>query len=201
MIDLLDDTLSNLLTQKVPIDTTQYDINFEMPNKDWESKLQKPVTINLHLYDIRENHELRSNDRFLSRNGATGKETREPVRIDMSYMITVWTKTKDDVKGEHRILGNILQTLLRYPILPTEVVPVEFQSRLKDMTNQPLPLRAWVTQPERAPNAWEFWTAVEGQLKAGLSYMVTVPVQPFTPIEVPLVTQTQLKVTSKEILE
>ena len=85
MFQDLDNTLRELLKQKVPIDDTQIDIKFELPNQDWESKLQKS-TINLFLYDIRENLELRSNEKFLNRNGATGTETIAPVRMDLSYI-------------------------------------------------------------------------------------------------------------------
>ena len=187
MFQDVDNTLKELLLQKVPIiKNTGIDIRFEIPNTDWETKLQKP-TINLFLYDIRENLELRSNERFLTRNGGTGMETRDPVRMDLSYMITVWTK---EIGDEHQLLGNILKTLLRYPILPTEVLQGE-------MLNQSLPLRAWVTQPEQTPSAWDFWTALEGRLKAGLSYVVTVPVQPFDPVEVPLVTEKVIKLQSQ----
>lgn len=177
MFQDLDNTLAELLKQKVPIDETQIDIKFELPNLDWESKLQKP-TINLFLYDIRENLELRSNEKFLTRSGPTGTENQAPVRMDCSYMITVWTT---EIVDEHRLQGSILKTLLRYPTLPTEVLQGEI--------NQPLPLRAWVTQPEKTPNIWDFWSSLDGRLKAGLSYVVTVPVQPFTPVEVPLVTE------------
>jgi hypothetical protein len=184
MIQDLDETLKELLTQKVPIDNTQIEIRFEMPfDKDWEPKPQTPK-INLFLYDMRENHELRSNERFITRNGAMGTETKDPVRMDFSYMITVWSR---EVTDEHKLLGNLLKTLLRYPILPHEVLRGEFELN-KDNPLVP-PLRAWVTQPERTPNGWEFWTALEGRLKAGLSYVVTVPIQPFTPVDVPLVTE------------
>jgi Pvc16 N-terminal domain len=188
MFQDLDKTLEELLKQKLPrYDETQTDIKFELPNQDWESKLQKSVTINFFLYDIRENLELRSNERFLTRNGATGTETIAPVRMDLSYMVTVWTK---EIADEHRLLGSILKTLLCYPTLPTEVLQGEM--------NQSLPLRAWVTQPEKTPNTWDFWSSLDGRVKAGLSYMVTVPVQPFAPVEVPLVTEKVIKLEHDE---
>jgi hypothetical protein len=185
MINDLDDTLKALLIEKVPIDITAIDIKFEMPDKEWETSLAKP-TINFFLYDIRENHELRSNERYLSRNGTTGTETRAPTRIDLAYLVTVWTKV---VADEHMLLGKILQTLLRYPLLPAEILKGE-------MANQSLPLRAWLAQPERTPNVWDFWSAIDGRLKAGLSYMVTVAVEPFPPVEVGLVTEKVLNVSS-----
>lgn len=186
MIQDLDDTLKELLIQKVPIENSVIEIKFEMPDKDWESKLTKP-TINVYLYDIRENHELRSNETYLSRNGAVGTETRAPVRMDFAYLISVWTR---EIADEHRLLGTILKTLLRYPILPPEILKGE-------MATQSIPLRAWVTQPERMPNAWEFWGAIDGRLKAGLSYMVTVAVEPFPSVEVDLVTEKVIKFQQK----
>lgn len=187
MFQDLDATLKELLIQKVPIDNTAIDIKFETPDKDWETKPAKPA-INLFLYDVRENHELRGNESFLTRNGTSGTETSPPARIDLAYMITVWSR---DVVDEHRLLGNILKTLLRYPILPTEVLR-------GDMSNQSLPLRAWIAQPEKTPNTWDFWGSREGRLKAGISYMVTIAVETSTPVEVSLVTEKVLKLTLLE---
>ena len=57
--------------------------------------------------------------------------------------------------------------------------------------------KAWVSQPERTPNAWDFWGALDGRMKAGISYMVTIAVEPFAPVEVRLVTEKVLKVEPK----
>jgi hypothetical protein len=178
MIHDLDDTLKELLVQKVPIDATKVDIKFEMPDKEWAKGVPKP-TINLFLYDIRENHELRSNERYLSREGANGSVTRAPARVDLTYLITAWTS---DVVDEHKLLGDLLKTLLRYPILPAEVLKGQ-------IVNQSLPLRAWIAQPDRTPNVWDFWGALDGRLKAGISYVVTLAVEPFPPEAVGLVTE------------
>lgn len=183
MIHHLDDTLKELLRQKVPIDDTAIDIRFEMPSSDWEAKLTKP-TINLFLYDIRENLSLRSNESYLARNGAVGTETRAPARIDLTYMITIWTK---DIADEHRLLGNVLKMLLRYPNLPPEVLQ-------GDMVHQSLPLRSWIAQPERTPNVWDFWGALDGRLKAGITCVVTLAVEHFPRTEVDLVTETVIRI-------
>ncbi|XHX78781.1 MAG: DUF4255 domain-containing protein [Stenomitos frigidus ULC029] len=188
MIHHLDDTLRELLRQKVPIDDpsidiTSIDIRFEMPNSDWATKLTKP-TVNLFLYDIRENLGLRSNESSFARNGAIGTETFAPTRIDCTYLITIWTK---DIADEHRLLGTLLKTLLRYPTLPPEVLQGE-------MVSQSLPLRSWIAQPDRTPNVWDFWGPLDGRLKAGISCMVTLAVEPFPPVEVGLATETVIKI-------
>ena len=185
MIQDVDDTLKELLVQMVPIDTTLIDIKFDMPNKDWSATVTKP-TINLFLYDIRENQELRSSQRTITRNGNAGVETRAPVRIDLRYMITAWTT---DITDEHQLLGRVLSTLLQFPLLPPTVLKGAMQT-------QPLPVQAWIAQPERLPNPWEFWGHMDHGMKAGLNFVLTTAFQPVPPVTgIPLVTQTVVNVS------
>lgn len=182
MFQDLDETLKELLIQKVPIDIAVTDIQFDRPNQEWEGKLGTKPTINLFLHDIRENLALRNNERYLSRNGTMGTETVAPFRMDLTYLITAWAK---EVADEHRLLGNIIKTLVSYPTLPDEVLKGE-------MLNQSLPLRTWVALPDETPKSWDFWGANEWRLKAGISYRVTVAVET-TPVEVDLVTEKIIK--------
>ena len=187
MIQDLDDTIRELLVQKVPIDPNAIDIQFDRPNAEWESQSTQP-RINCFLYDIRENLTLRFDlEPSLSRNGANGTQRVPPRRIDMGYLITVWTQI---VADEHQLLGNILRTLLAYPILPTEVL-------MGEMVNQSLPIRAWAAQPESTPTTWDFWGANEWRLKAGINYRVTLAVEPYGAVEVDLVTEKLLTIEQK----
>lgn len=178
MIQDLDDTIKELLVRRLPLDPSAVDIKFELPSRDWATGVNKP-TINVFLYDLRENHELRSNQRHLSRGDTTVLEHRAPVRVDFTYLITAWTT---DVADEHQLLGRLLTTLLRFPVLPDEVLKGAMQS-------QPRPLQAWIAQPERTPNAWDFWGSLEGRLKASISYVVTASLEPHPAEEAALVTQ------------
>jgi hypothetical protein len=175
VIQDVDDTLKELLVQMVPIDTSVIDIKFEMPNKEWSAAVTKP-TINLFLYDVRENHELRSSERSFTRNGTTGVDSPPPVRMDLTYLITVWAT---DVSDEHQLLGRVLATLLRFPFLPREVLKGTMQT-------QPLPLHAWIAQPERCPNPWEFWGHMDHGMKAGLNFVLTASVEPAAITGVPV---------------
>jgi len=182
MIHDLDATIRELLIQKVPIDIGTVDILFDMPTSEWAGSVTKP-TIDVFLYDVRENHELRSNERFLSRSGAVGTETRTPARVDATYLISVWTT---DISDEHQLLGSLLTALLRHPVIPVEVLK-------GSMVNQVFPLHAWISQPDRTPNVWDFWGGLDGKLKAGISYVVTFAVSPFEPEAVGLVTEKIIK--------
>jgi hypothetical protein len=182
----VDATLKELLVQKVPIDLTAIDVRFEVPTKEWAQSVTRP-TINLFLYDIRENNELRSSERQLSRQASVGVETRSPARVDATYLISAWTT---DVADEHQLLGALLKTLLAYPIVPEEVLKGA-------MANQAFPLRGWIAQPEKTPNAWDFWGALDGRLKGALSYVVTVSVDAFKATETGLVTENVIKLESR----
>lgn len=185
MIQDLDDTIKELLIQKVPVDTATVDISFEMPSKEWAAGVTKP-TINIFLYDVRENHELRSNEHYLSRSGAVGTESKAPARVDATYFISVWTT---EVSDEHRLLGDVLTTLLKHPVIPSEVLQAS-------MASQAFPLRAWIAQPDRTPNVWDFWSGLDGTLKAGISYVVTIALSPGEADEVGLVTEKVITIKS-----
>lgn len=168
MIHDLDDTLKKLLTDKVPIDITRVDIDFGMPNEDYSKKLSRP-TINLFLYGMRENVELRTADRFVSRDLDSGRGSlrRGPVRMDLTYLISAWTTEPAD---EHQLLGQIMATLVRFPTLPDDVLQ-------GSMRNQSRPLQAWFARPEHTSNPWDVWGHVHHRMKAALSYVITVAVE------------------------
>jgi hypothetical protein len=187
VIQDVDDTLKELLVVKVPISLSDIDIKFDMPNKDWSATVTKP-TINLFLYDVRENHELRGSDRTITRaEDGTGAVTRAPVRIDLSYLISVWTT---DISDEHQLLGRVLAALLQFPLLPNEVLKGTMQT-------QPFPVQAWIAQPERLPNPWEFWGHMDHGMKASLHFVLTTSLQPSLAEQVKLVKQTKINVNIK----
>ena len=194
MIHDLDDTLKELLNQKLPEHGYQsrIDIKFDTPDKDWATTNQDNSVLNLFLYDIRENLQLRSNERYLTRNGMAGTEDFAPTRIDFTYLISFWASKgeQDPVKKEHEILGQVLETLLCYPILPQEVLQGKIQQQ-SQIPGAQLP-RAWIAQPEDTPKTWEFWGSNEWRLKAGISYRVTLYIQP-KPVAVDLVTETEIR--------
>lgn len=186
MINDLDETLRALLVLKGPIDPSAIDIRFELPSRDWAASVTRP-TINLFLYDVRENHELRSNQRFLARNGAVGTQTRAPARVDLSYLITAWTA---EISDEHQLLGRVLATLLRFQELPADVLRGSMQT-------QPLPARAWIAQPDRMPHPWEFWGHVDHGMKAGLNFVVTTSFQSYPALDVQLATSALVDVEER----
>ena len=169
MIDDLDETLRQLLIQKAGLNPTEVDISFEIPTRDWatSSSATRP-TVNLYLYDMRENLKLREmywdEETSQSENGQI-KLKRRPVRMDLSYMVTCWTTVAED---QHRLLWRVLETLFRFSPLPEDVL----QGALK----QPLyPVRTEMAQPDGIlKNISDFWGALENQLRPCISLTVTL---------------------------
>ena len=61
MITDVDEALRELLLQEIAIKGNEVDIKFDQPKREWSSRLNKP-TINLFLFDLRENLRLRGSE-------------------------------------------------------------------------------------------------------------------------------------------
>ncbi len=165
MISDLDETLKKLLIEKGKLDPAEIDMSFEMPDREWSASISKP-TINLYLYDMHENHDLRNIEWSVTHENGMATRKKPAIRIDVSYLITVWT---NDMVDQHRLLGHLLATLLYYPELPEELL----QGSLKGVE---WPLRTLTAQPDGVlRNAADFWTALDNQLKPSINYVVTIP--------------------------
>ena len=68
MINDLDETIKQLLIKRGALDPAEIDINFETPDREWSASISKP-TVNIYLYDMRENHQLRSTEWTVTRDG------------------------------------------------------------------------------------------------------------------------------------
>lgn len=90
MINDLDKTLEELLKQELPQElVSQVTISFATPDDQFPPSSVSLPAIDLFLYDLRENLELRSNEWIVERhsNGMAFKK-RPPVRVECSYLIT-----------------------------------------------------------------------------------------------------------------
>lgn len=178
MISDLDETIKQLLIKKGAFDAGEVDVSFETPNREWSASISKP-TVNIYLYDIRENHQLRSTEWLVEKDeNGTATRKKNPSRVDLSYLVTVWT---NDIEDEHRLLWHVLLTLFRYPSLPTEVMSGQ-------MANQKYPIKANTGQPDGVvKNPADFWSALDNQLKPSINYVVTLPLDLDLAFTAPLV--------------
>lgn len=190
MINDLDATLTALLEQELPAELVQQlTISFATPDGEFPTASVTLPAIDLFLYDLRENRELRSNEFDIERRD-DGKVNRRPApaRVDCSYLITAWASASspDPAQDEHRLLSEVMRVLLRHRRLPEHLLQGSLVGR------EP-PLRAIPLQPTLLQSLGEFWQALGGKPKATLSYTVTVAVDLFAPITIPLVQKSVIR--------
>lgn len=181
MIHDLDRTLEVLLTRELPAElANQVTISFATPDDQFPPTSVPLPAIDLFLYDVRENRELRSNEWLVERrsNGTTTRQ-RPPARVDCSYFITAWPSTNapNAAQDEHRLLGEVMRVLLRHATLPAAVLQ-------GSLVGQEPPLPTCVLHPGRLQSLGEFWQALGGKPKAALNYTVTIGVSVREPEEI-----------------
>lgn len=180
MIDDLDKTLEELLRQELPQNLVeQVTISFATPDDQFPPTSVTLPAIDLFLYDVRENRQLRTNEwQMERRSDGTVTKQRPPVRVECSYMITAWASESSTTppQDEHYMLGEVIKALLRHPTIPAEVLQGSLQG-------QEPPLPAISLQPSRLEMVGQFWQALGGKLKVALNYMVTIGVEPHKPVD------------------
>lgn len=163
----LDETLRQLLTRELGRHHFEgVEISFDAPSKEWSGKLTGP-TVNLFLYDLREAVERAEVSVDEQRSNGKAQVTPPPLRLELTYAVSAWT---NDVEDEHRLLSQVLATLFSYRQLPPELHPAATDggSRLGETQTS-------VGRP-REEKA-DFWTAVGGEYKASIDYVVHITIQ------------------------
>lgn len=180
MINDLDRTLEELLKRKLPASlVNQVAISFATPDDQFPPSSVSLPAIDLFLYDIRENRELRDVQwRVERRSDGAATKTPPPVRVDCAYLVTAWPSgaSPNPAQDEHRLLGEVMQVLLRHATLPMGVLQGELAS-------QEVPPPTTSLQAGRLQSLAEFWQALGGKPKAVLNYVVTIGVQAQQPVE------------------
>lgn len=169
MIHDVDESLRALIEREV-LNGAGVEISFEAPNRDWSSRRSTP-TLNLYLYDIREDLQRRP-AQFEETRDADGRvvsRTMPPRRFRLSYLVTAWTQRAED---EHRLLSAALSCFVTFDGLPEDLL----RGSLRE---SPIPIRTTVALPlpeERSLS--DVWSALGGELKPSLDLVVTVPFAP-----------------------
>lgn len=173
MFNLIDDTLKSLLDAAPPsaagVHFGTADISFETPDKVFAPK-QGDVAINLFLYEVIENRELRQ--AVPDRDAMNGRafRRRAPLRVDCSYMVTAWSRRTgpDKVAAEHQLLGQAFNWLSRFPVIP------EVYLLAGGFANQLYAPPTMVAQMDGAKSAGEFWSALGIPPRPYFNLIVTI---------------------------
>jgi hypothetical protein len=164
-------------------------IVFERPDENF--KPTQP-TINLFLYDVREDMELRSNDPVLAFSNGQAQIRPAPLRVACSYLLTAWPTSGPDVAlQEHRLLSQALMVLARNPKIPDKFLQGELKKQrpVNDEAKKKLfPMLPMLTaKMEGVKDPHEFWAAIGGKMKASIKVTATIAMELVAPEDAMLV--------------
>jgi hypothetical protein len=180
MIADLDQTIRQLLIDELPVKNGEIDISFDQPTREWSSRISTP-TLNVFLYDVRENNVLRKHqwERLNGANNAAdlAKLKRTPMRVDCSYMLTTWAADPED---EHRLLTRVMLTLFRFPTLPDDRL-------VGSLENPPFEIQARLARHDKLTEPSDLWNVLDNDLRPTISYVITLALDPWSVVTGPLV--------------
>ena len=165
MIQDVDESL-RALVKRDALNGSKAEIAFDAPNKEWSSRRNTP-TVDLYLYDIREDLEQREVMWEDVKEGRFVTERRPPPRrFKLSYLVTAWTQRPED---EHRLLSSLLSCFLRHPTMPADALSGSLtEARQPILLNIALP-------PPQDRSISDVWSALGGELKPSLDLVVNAP--------------------------
>jgi hypothetical protein len=187
MIDDLSQTLRTILTRSGQDPLKSAQIVFDRPADPFRPQ---QATVDLFLYDIREDVELRNNEPVIERTNGQVITHSPPLRVACSYLVTAWPggETGDEAALlEQRLLSQTLRVFARQPTIDPEFL----EGSLKGQ-QPPLPLVTALVDPQK--NLSEFWTALGNKLRPSLTVKVTISITDhLTPRKEPMVITEDLR--------
>jgi len=165
MIQDVDEALRTLVRREA-LSGADVDVAFDAPTREWSSRRNAP-TVDLYLYDIREDLQRREVMWQPMRDGAgLVTERRPPARhYRLSYLVTAWTQRPED---EHRLLSALLSCFVRHERLPADVLAGALAGGRTVYATIALP-----PPSDRALS--DVWSALGGELKPSLDLVVVAP--------------------------
>ena len=140
------------------------EISFDAPSREWAGRLTGPG-VNLFLYDIREARDRATSTPETRAVSGEGFMVSPALRLALTYAVTAWTKAVED---EHRLLSQVLAILFSHARLPDDVLGAS-PSGVRG------PVDAAVGRPREDKS--DFWSAVGGQYKASIDYVVQIAIE------------------------
>lgn len=130
-------------------------------------------TIDLFLFDVRENLELRSNEPDITLQDRTFQIRQAPIRVACSYLVTAWPAGGGDLPlQEHHLLSQALLVLARYPKIPASFLR-------GSLIGQEPPLPMMTAKGEGVSEPHEFWAAIGNKMRASFVVNVTLSMRAF----------------------
>lgn len=171
MIRDLSETLRDLLEDQIP-ELANGKVVFDAPTDQFKPS---QTVVDLFLYDIRENMELRSNEPLIKRDNGQLMIQRPALRVACSYLVTAWPFGGEELAlQEHHLLSQTLMALSKNRTIPAKYLK-------GSLAGQEPPLPMVTAQPNGLKDPAEFWTALGSKLRASISVTVTISMELFAP--------------------
>lgn len=201
MIGYVDNMLRHILIRDVDELNDESQVRFQPPGTDWSTYVTNltvngapALALNVYLTDIRENAQLKTNQRTTRIVDGVSYETLAPRRIDCHYFISAWspasiTGSLEPTIDEHELLYDTTHALMRAGALhPPSVyspnpLPAGFPSAISDSS---LPMA--VVPEDGFGRLPEFWGAMSQIWRPGVYLIITLPVVRLPKATGPLVT-------------
>jgi len=167
MLHDLDATLKKMLDDAgSPTELRNAEVSFETPDKTFSP--EQP-TVNLFLYEVKENRELRDPVPITEKLGDMFVRRRPPLRVDCSYLVTAWSRATGAarVAEEHQLLSQGFLWLSRFPTIPAAYFA-------GSLVGQPFPPPTLVAQMDGTKNTGEFWSALGVPPRPYFNLVVTI---------------------------
>lgn len=199
MIRDLDTTLQNLLSGEAASgsELASATISFAAPDKEWRGT-GSGLALDLYLYRVLENTELRSNERRRTRlSDGTIVTEAPPLRVECSYLITAWNKGvemsgTEKERQEHRLLSQAIYVLLRNPVIPRGYLAPGLVSQDPD-----LPAVSAINEDTSVRP--DFWSGLETYLRPSITCKVTLSLDLQQSMTTPEVTAANYQVSGEQL--
>jgi hypothetical protein len=197
MIRDLSLTLQAILSEQagIPAELKSARIVFDRPTAQFTPT---ETSIDLFLYDIRENLDLRSNEAIVTKQAGKATIQTPPIRLACSYLVTAWPKATGDelFLQEHRLLSQVFNVLSSHDTIPDNLLKGSLQGQ-----DPHVPIVT--SHIDNLKTTGEFWTALGNQLRPSISVTMTISQPPFIPQDEKLkeefiVTTVDLRLESQE---
>lgn len=162
-------TIEALLESELPTDVAgQVSISFATPDETFPPDGLSLPAVNLFLFEITENTDLRTVEPHLERRAdGSAMNVLPPLHIDCHYLVTAFVeKLLGSELDEQHILGAALTVLLRHRTLPEAVL----RGKLAGKTP---PVRALAARKPTSETG--LWFPLKSKPRACFHYTITVP--------------------------
>jgi Pvc16 N-terminal domain len=166
MIQDVDESLRALIRREA-LDGTDVEVVLDAPTREWSARRNAP-TLDLYLYDIREDLRRRENGLVdvVADDGRVTQRVKPPRWYKLSYLVTAWTQRPED---EHRLLSAVLACFASHDHLPEDVLAGQLGG-----SSVLVPVTVALPPPEDRALS-DVWSALGGELKPSLDLVVISP--------------------------